>query len=212
MMKILLPDIHTFNLHLMALSAYLEHYGYWIFFIGIFLESFGFPVPGETLLAVGGILAAKGDFNILLIMFIGFISAVLGDNVGYAIGYFGGRRLCVKYGKYVFLNEKRLHELEAFVGKYGNGIVAVARFIGGLRQFNGIIAGIGKMRWRKFLFYNIIGAALWTVSWSGIAYLAGNHAGNIVTAFKRLECFFLSGLLLSLALFIVYKFTKKSPL
>jgi membrane protein DedA with SNARE-associated domain len=196
---------HMFSFCLTALSVYLKHYGYWVFFAGIFLESFGLPTPGETLLVVGGILAAQGHFNILLIMAIGFISAVLGDNVGYAIGFFGGRRLCVKHGKYLFLNEARLRKLEMFFEKYGSEIVIVARFISGLRQFNGIIAGIGKMRWRKFLFYNIIGAALWVVSWAGMAYLAGNQAKDLAHAFKRLEYFFFIGLLIFLVIFVVYR-------
>jgi len=204
-----LPDINLFNLDLTALSAYLEHHGYRIFFLGIFFESFGLPAPGETLLIVGGILAAKGHFSIILIMALGFISAVLGDNVGYAIGLFAGRRFCVKYGRYIFLGERRLDKLEKFFEKYGSEVVIVARFIAGLRQFNGIIAGIGKMRWRKFLLYNIIGAALWVVCWSSIAYIAGNRAEGMFSAFTWFEYLFLAGLLLFLALFVVYKFTKK---
>jgi len=78
-----------------------------------------------------------------------------------------------------------------------------------LRQFNGIIAGAGKMKWKKFIFYNIIGAVLWSASWSGMAYLTGEHARDIVSVFKRFEYFYLAGLFLSLAIFIVYKFTKK---
>jgi len=131
-MKSILPDIHASNLYLTVLSAHLEHYGYWIFFLGIFLENFGFPTPGETLLVAGGILAAKGHCNILLIMAIGFISAVLGDNVGYAMGFFGGRRFCVKYGRFFFFTETRLNKLEMFFEKHGGKIVIVARFIGGV--------------------------------------------------------------------------------
>jgi len=199
-----------FHFCVTTLSAYLEHYGYWVFLLGIFLESFGFPAPGETLLVVGGILAAQGHFNLSLLMFLGFISAVLGDNVGYAIGFFGGRKLCIKHGGYFFLNEVRLRKLEIFFEKYGSEIVIVARFIGGLRQFNGIIAGIGKMRWRKFLFYNIIGAALWVISWLEMAYLVGNQAKDLAHAFKRIEIFFFIGLFFFLVLFLSYKFIREN--
>jgi membrane protein DedA with SNARE-associated domain len=198
-----------FHFCVTTLSACLEHYGYWVFFVGIFLESFGLPTPGETLLVVGGIFAAQGHFDLSLLMLLGFISAVLGDNIGYAIGFFGGRKMCIKHGGYFFLNEIRLRKLEMFFEKYGSEIVIVARFIGGLRQFNGIIAGIGKMRWRKFLFYNIIGAVLWVISWLGMAYLAGNQAKDLAHAFKRIEYFFFTGLLFFSVFFIAYKLIKK---
>ena len=160
-MKTLLFHFHTLNYYFAAMIPYLEHYGYWVFFFGILLENFGLPTPGETLLVIGVILAAKGSFKIVWIIILGFISAVIGDNIGYAIGYFGGRRLCLKYEKFLFLDEKRLHKLEIFFKRYGSRVVTVARFIGGLRQFNGIIAGISKMKWRRFLFYNTIGAVVW---------------------------------------------------
>ena len=110
---------------------------------------------------------------------IGFVAAVIGDNIGFAIGHFGGRALALRWGKYVFLTEERLDKAEDFFDRHGGKIIVVARFIEGLRQANGIIAGISGMRWRRFLVFNALGAALWVGTWVSLGYLAGNHIDTI---------------------------------
>ena len=102
-----------------------------------------------------------------------------GDNIGYAIGRFGGRALVERWGKYVFLTKERLDKTERFFGRHGGKIIVVARFIEGLRQANGIIAGISGMRWLKFLACNALGAALWVGTWVSVGYFAGQHITTI---------------------------------
>ena len=167
------------------ISHYVNQYGYWAIFLGILLEDFGIPVPGETLLIAGSVSASKGHLHIGWIMLIGSLGAFIGDNIGYAIGRFGGRQLALLYGRYVFLNEDRLKKLETFFDKHGNKVVAISRFIAGLRQFNGIIAGMGKMKWLKFVFFNFIGAVLWVVFWASIAYFLGSKSDILFETFKQ---------------------------
>ena len=162
-----------------TVGNYLGHYGIWAILLLVLVEDFGIPVPGETILIAGAIYAGAGRMNIVAVGVVGFIAAVLGDNIGFAIGHFGGRALALRWGKYVFLTEERLDKAEQFFERHGGKIITVARFIEGLRQANGIIAGITGMRWLRFLAFNALGAALWVGTWVSLGYLAGNHITTI---------------------------------
>jgi membrane protein DedA with SNARE-associated domain len=159
-----------------SLIEYLLRYGYWLIFFAVLLEDFGAPLPGETLLIAGGILAGRGYFSIGAVIAVAFIAAVTGDNIGYALGYFGGRTLILRHGKRLFITRERLEKIEKFFRRYGGRIIIVARFVSGLRQLNGIVAGIAELPWKKFLFYNVVGAALWSSAWGLLAYVMGRKA------------------------------------
>ena len=170
---------------LQSLAPVLASYGYLAIGGLVTLEDFGIPVPGETILIAGAVYAGAGRLSIVGVGIIGFIAAVVGDNIGYAIGRSGGRALVLQYGRYVFLTEKRLAVAEAFFSRHGGKIVTVARFIEGLRQANGIIAGISRMHWLKFLVFNALGAALWVGLWVNLGYFAGQHIGTIYDYVNR---------------------------
>lgn len=162
-----------------SLASPLRHYGLWAILALVLVEDFGIPVPGETMLVAGAIYAGSGQLNIVAVGVVGFVAAILGDNIGYAIGRFGGRELIGRWGRYVFLTSGRLEKAEAFFNRHGGKIVTVARFAEGLRQANGIICGIAEMNWLRFLAFNALGAALWVGTWVSIGYLAGRHIDTI---------------------------------
>ena len=162
-----------------ALSSPLQHFGVWAIALLIMVEDFGIPVPGETILIAGAVYAGAGRLNIVAVGIAGFIAAIIGDNIGFAIGHFGGRALALRWGKYVFLTEERLNKAEAFFDRRGAIVITFARFVEGLRQANGIIAGITGMHWLRFLIFNAIGAALWVGTWVSLGYLAGDHITTI---------------------------------
>jgi membrane protein DedA with SNARE-associated domain len=174
----------------------IEQYGYPIIFLNILLESFGFPLPGEITLTVSSALAGEGELNIVLVLVLAFTAAVIGDNIGYILGRLGGRALVLRFGKYIFLSDQRFRKLERLFEHYGQEIVLAARFISGLRQLNGVIAGTFNMHWKKFVLYNAVGAALWVAAWGSLAYILGRHTHNIYEVFRRLE---LAGMLVLLA-------------
>ncbi|MCA1821590.1 MAG: DedA family protein [Pseudonocardia sp.] len=165
----------------------LDSYGYLAVFGFLFIESFGAPVPGQTMLMAAGVFAGAGRLNVVGIAVLGFLAAVAGDNVGYLIGHFGGRRLVLRFGRYIFVTEKRLAKAEDFFARHGGKIVGVARFVDGLRQLNGVVAGIAGMPWRRFLAFNALGAAAWVGVWTTIGYLAGGHLGEIYQQFSRYQ-------------------------
>jgi membrane protein DedA with SNARE-associated domain len=163
-----------------SLAPLIHNYGY----IGIggllVLEDFGVPVPGETILIAASFYAGLGQLNILLVGLIGLVGAVIGDNIGFAIGNYGGHPLIEKIGKYIFLTPKRIDRAETFFKRQGGKIIVVARFIDGLRQANGLIAGITDMSWGYFLPLNVLGAALWVTAWCSVGYFGGSHIESFV--------------------------------
>ena len=168
-----------------ALASPLEHYGLWAIFFLVLVEDFGIPVPGETVIIAASIYAGSGRLNVVAVGVVAFFAAVFGDNIGYGIGRFGGRRLVDRWGKYAFLTPERLDKAEEFFNRQGAKIITIARFIEGLRQANGIIAGITKMHWLRFIAYNALGAALWVGTWVSIGYFAGQHIDTIYSVITR---------------------------
>jgi membrane protein DedA with SNARE-associated domain len=162
-----------------SLEPTLNNYGYLAVAGLVLVEDFGVPVPGETTLILAAVYAGAGRLSIWLVGLIGFGAAVLGDNIGFAIGHFGGRRLVERWGRYIFLTPERLNRATEFFERHGGKIVSIARFIEGLRQANGIIAGITGMHWAKFLAFNALGAALWVGVWASVGYFSGNHINSI---------------------------------
>jgi membrane protein DedA with SNARE-associated domain len=165
-----------------TLEPTLNRFGYLAVAGLVFAEDFGAPVPGETVLILGAIYAGAGRLNILLVALVGFCGAVLGDNVGFAIGRLGGRQLLERYGRYIFLTAKRIDRAAAYFETHGGRIISVARFIWGLRQANGLIAGAIGMSWTRFVLFNTIGAAMWVTVWTVVGYLSGSHINSIYYA------------------------------
>jgi membrane protein DedA with SNARE-associated domain len=188
---------------LAALEPLLGHYGYWAVGAVILVEDFGVPAPGETILLAAGVYAGAGRLNIVAVAVIAFVAAVVGDNIGYLVGHLGGRPFVHRWGRYVFLTPKRFQAAEEFFGRHGGKIVTVARFIEGLRQANGIIAGTTGMPWRRFLAFNALGAALWVGLWTTLSYLVGSHITTVYDDVARYQIYVLVGVAVLIAAFVV---------
>src|SRR6185437_15884212 len=147
-----------------SLAPVIQHYGVWAIVLFVFLENFGVPVPGETILIAGAVFAGTGRPNIVMVYIAGF------------------RAVVDRWGKYVFLTPERLDKAENFFNNHGGKIIVIARFVEGLRQANGLIAGIIEMHWLKFVAFNAIGAALWVGTWVSVGYFAGQHITAVYDA------------------------------
>lgn len=181
------------------LAPLLSSYGYWAVAAVVLVEDFGVPAPGETILIAAGIYAGAGQLNIVAVAALAFAAAVAGDNIGYLIGRSGGRAFVHRWGHYVFLTPERFHKAEEFFTRHGGKVVTVARFVEGLRQANGIIAGTSGMSWPRFLAFNSLGAALWVGLWATLAYAAGTHITAIYNEITRYQLYALIALGLLLA-------------
>jgi len=183
---------------LQLIEHYMLVYGYWAVFFGVMLENAGVPVPGETILLVAGYFASTGEFNIALVMIIAASGAVVGDNIGFAIGHHYGRGFLLRVGRFFFLTPKRLEHMESYFERHGNKTILVARFITGLRVFAALLAGASrKMPWRVFVLYNMAGAVLWSVVITTLGYLFGASLPILVKWVGR------SGTILLLAAIVI---------
>ena len=192
-----------------SLAGPLNHFGYWAVLLLVMIEDFGIPVPGETVLIAAAIYAGAGRLNVVAVGVIAFAAAVIGDNIGFAIGHFGGRALVLRWGRYVRLTEQRLDKAQAFFDRHGAWIITIARFIEVLRQVNGIIAGITGMHWARFLAFNALGAALWVGTWVSLGYLAGNHIGTIYHYITRYSLYVLIALAVLAAAYITWRLLRR---
>lgn len=180
----------------------LEHYGYLAVGGMLFLEDFGIPVPGEITLIAAAVFAGGGDMNIAVVFLVATLAAIIGDNLGFAVGRFGGRPLAERFGRYIFLTPERLDRAEHFFNTHGGKVVTVARFIDGLRQVNGLLAGIAGMAWLRFLAYNALGAVLWVGAWCMLGYLAGENIVEIYDTFERYKWYVVGALVVVVAIVI----------
>jgi membrane protein DedA with SNARE-associated domain len=195
--------------YLYAARPYLEQYGYTALFAGVFVEGFGIPAPGETLVVASALLAAQGGLHIVYVLLVAWVAAVLGDNIGYAIGHFGGRRLVLRHGRFVGIREHHLEKVERFFHRYGGVLVAAARFFEVLRQLNGVVAGTSGMPWWRFLLYNAIGAALWIGLWGYGVYRLGHHMDRLLDLFSRFEPYVIGAGVVAAAGLVVYLFHRQ---
>jgi membrane protein DedA with SNARE-associated domain len=191
------------------LAPLLDRYGYAALAALITLETLGIPAPGETVLIAAALFAGAGQLNIIAVALIALVAAVVGDNIGYAIGRCGGRALVIRYGRYVLISEHRLNVAERFFTRYGGAIVTVARFVEGLRQLNGVIAGITGMPWRRFLVFNALGAGLWVGFWTSAGYFAGGYFALIYQRTSRYVGIVLVALGVLLVALIVWRLLRR---
>jgi membrane protein DedA with SNARE-associated domain len=152
-------------------------------YVGVFAlvatESSGVPVPGETALIAAGVLASHGRVHIELVIALAALAAILGDNVGYLIGRTGGRRLLERPGFLEDYRRRILDEGEPFFQRHGAKAVFLGRWVAGLRIAAAWLAGINRMPWRRFLFWNALGGVGWAASVGLLAYYLGPPAEKI---------------------------------
>jgi len=165
---------------LQLIEHYMLTYGYWAVFFGVMLENAGVPIPGETILLVAGYFASTGVFRVPLVMLVAATGAVIGDNIGFAIGHHYGRGFLLRVGRFFFLTPKRIEHMENYFKSHGNKTILVARFITGLRVFAALLAGASRMPWRVFVVYNVAGAVLWSFVITLLGYLFGQSLPLLV--------------------------------
>jgi membrane protein DedA with SNARE-associated domain len=164
-------------LPIQTLQQFLGQWGYPVVFVFVMIESLGIPFPGETMLLLGAFFAASGHLSIYGVIAAAAAGAIIGDNLGYWIGHKGGRPLLQRYGKYVFVKEERLNKAERFFERHGDKTVFLGRFISLLRTWAAFLAGVNRMCWRTFLFYNAAGGILWSILYGIIGYFIGRIVG-----------------------------------
>jgi len=167
------------------LTNLVAQYGYLAVLVIVGLESTGVPLPGETTLVAAALYAgATHNLNIVGVVIAAAVGAILGDNLGYLIGHWGGYRLLIRYGRYIRLSEKRIKIARYLFLRYGGEVVFFGRFTAILRAYAAFLAGTTRMPWRRFLFFNAAGGIAWATIYGGGAYLLGRQIERLSGPFE----------------------------
>jgi membrane protein DedA with SNARE-associated domain len=169
---------------ILALSVehFIETYGYLAVFVLVGAESFGIPVPGETALVVAATYAgATHALSPGIIFLVGSLAAILGDTGGYWIGRKGGYPLLRRYGHYVRFDEPKLKLARYIFARQGGKVVFFGRFVSVLRTYAAFLAGVNKMHYRRFLFFNASGGLIWCAVYT----FGGYWFGSAITSASR---------------------------
>ncbi len=180
-------------------------YGYLVVFFGVMLESTGVPLPGETVLIAAGALVHRRVLDPEDTLFFGILGAVIGDQIGYWVGRYGGRPFVLRWGRYVFVTQERLGHAEDFFARHGGRAVFLARFVTGLRVFGALVAGTSRMPWGKFALYNVLGGAVWATAAVSLGYFLWASISLVEHWAGRASLVLLAALALALLLRWVYR-------
>jgi len=182
----------------------IEFGGYWGIILLMTMESMIFPVPSEAVMPFAGFLLYQNKMSFILIFIFSLVGSLLGSVMSYFIGFYGGRPLLIKYGKYLFLNEHHLSKTEKFFNRFGAKAIFFSRFIPIVRHLISILAGIGKMNFGRFLIYTAFGAGLW----NGFLVYLGFVLGKNWTQINKISHIF-DVLLLIILSIAIFKFLSK---
>jgi membrane-associated protein len=157
-----------------------QNVGLPIVFVLIAIETMGIPVPGETALITAGIVASRGHLSIEAVIGVAAAAAILGDNVGFAIGRKLGRRVLTAPGPLLRHRRRVIAVGEPFFDRHGPKAVFLGRWVTGLRITAAWMAGVTRMSWPTFLFWNALGGIAWATSIGLIAYFVGDSAEKFI--------------------------------
>lgn len=164
----------------------LVHYGLALLFLLVAVESAGVPLPGETALITAALLAQPSQahhFSIVAVIAVAAVAAIVGDNVGYALGRYGGRELVDRWGPIARYAQRSLPPAERYFARHGGKSVFFGRFIAVLRVTVAWLAGITRMQWWRFFAYNAAGGIVWATSIGLLAYYAGRAAADAISKY-----------------------------
>jgi len=166
----------------------LVHYGYWAVMATLLLENAGVPVPGETVLLLASFLAySEHELQLFWIIVAGTVAATVGDNLGYALGHYGGRPLLERYRNIFRISEEAVARGEELFVRHGSVAILFARFVFGIRVIAGPVAGVMRMPWNKFAIFNALGAMLWVTVISVVGYSFGSQWRLLMHFMKRFD-------------------------
>jgi membrane protein DedA with SNARE-associated domain len=166
-----------------TIEGWLDSYGYLVVFLVVLIESMGVPVPGETVL-IGAALysGSTGKLEIWWVIAAAIAGAIIGDNIGFSIGRYGGAKFLLRHGHRIRLDEGRLKIGIWLFRRHGGKLVFWGRFVSILRTWAAFLAGVNQMRWPRFLVFNAAGAIVWATVFGLSYYVFGDVLSKLSTA------------------------------
>ena len=173
---------------------WISQYGYWGIILLMALESATLPVPSEIVMPFAGFLVwEQGVMNLPGVILAGTIGCTLGSIAAYAVGYYAGRPVILRYGKYVLLSERHLVQAERWFARYGGKATFIARLLPIIRTVISLPAGISKMKFKPFVLYSFVGSLPWTAWLAYVGFWLGPNWEEIGSVFRGMDILVLVG-------------------
>ncbi len=172
------------------MEHFLETWGYLAVFVLSFISAMGLPVGAELAVIYGGVLASgqipnePHHLNLAVVIVLATVAELVGSVAGYLIGYYGGRALVDRFGRYVLLTHRDLDRAEAWFNRHGEPLVLFGRFIPLLRSFVSFSAGLGEMAVSRFVAFTVIGCAIWCTALASLGFSLGSSYNHVLKAFS----------------------------
>jgi len=167
-------------------TAVVDAIGYPAAGLGILVESSGVPFPGETLLLAAAAWAAARHHSIVLVILFGFLGSTAGADLGYLLGYKGGRPFVERFGSVFRIRPEHIARSEMFFARQGDKAILLARFILGLRTWGSMLAGMSRMPFWRFQLFSAIGGLAWATLIGIAGYLLGSNLGLLEAIIRDL--------------------------
>jgi membrane protein DedA with SNARE-associated domain len=192
----ILGQLTSFVTHVISSSGYFGIAGL------MALESSAVPLPSEVIMPFAGYLVSTGTFTLLGITLAGAIGSAVGSAVLYGIGYYGGRPLLEKYGRYILIRHKDIDRADHFFQKYGNASNFIGRILPVVRTFISFPAGVAKVNFKKFIFYSFIGSFIWSLFLGYIGLKLGQNWETLKTYFHGLDYIIIAAVLIGVIWYV----------
>uniref|UniRef100_UPI0040257D48 DedA family protein n=1 Tax=Megasphaera sp. TaxID=2023260 RepID=UPI0040257D48 len=163
-----------------TLLQLMESYGYIAMFVAMALENANIPIPSEVVLGFAGFLISQQIFSFWTTFAVACVAGLVGSVISYWLGSYGGRPLLLKYGKYIFFNERKFRMAEDMFNKYGGIAVIICRCLPGVRTFISFPAGVARYPFWKFAIFTVIGTIPWTLLLVWAGSLLGSHWRDLI--------------------------------
>lgn len=167
--------------------SFVEMFGYFGIFIMTFIESTFVPIPAEITLIPAGYLAQKGELHFSLVLIVSTLGTIGGSLFNYYIALWFGRRMLVTYGKWFFMDEKKLSKIDRFFEEHGAISIFTGRLLPGVKHFISFPAGLSRMNMKKFVIYTAMGGAIWCFILITLGYLIGENEELITKNLKTIN-------------------------
>jgi len=169
------------------LSHFFHHYGYWTVFIATLVENAGVPLPGETTLFFASFLARRGALRLVWAILAGIAGSALGECIGFVIGRLGGKAFIERHHRKLLISPRKFALAQSIFLKNAGWAILVARFVTGLREIVGLLAGVFAMPASRFLFFNFVSAVLWAVSTGCAGYFLASSWSRLFHLLARIN-------------------------
>ena len=164
-----------------------EEFGYWGIFVTMLLESAAIPIPSEIVLPLGGFNASLGSMNLWLVTLVATLANIAGSTILYFFGFFGGRPILEKYGKYLLIHKNDLAKLDSWLSRRGAIAVFFSRLLPAIRTFGALVFGAGKVRYATFLLHTASGSFIWNFILAYAGFTLGANWQSLRPYFEKFD-------------------------